>query len=60
MFNFGFREVREVKKPNYNSIIADAEKSLRNTENIVREQERFTREVLSFADSIWAETMPAK
>lgn len=55
-----FREIKEVKKPNYNRIIADAETSLRHTENVIREQERITKDILAFADSIWAETMPTK
>ena len=55
-----FREIKEVKKPNYNRIIADTEKSLRHTENVIRKQERITKDILAFADSIWAETMPTK
>ena len=57
-----FREIKEVKvkKPNYNRIIADTEKSLRNTENIIREQERITKGILAFADSVWDTTIPVK
>ena len=58
-----FREIKEVKKSNYsnyNRIIADTEKSLRHTENIIREQERITQGILAFADSVWDTTMPVK